>query len=92
VLDHQALEASLAALIERHEILRTTYLAGEHGPVQVVWRHLPWRIVRLSRGEGSADADVPRIAHAELTTPFDLEREPCARRFWRSVKTITPSS
>src|SRR3954465_13674560 len=35
-LDVDALRRALSDVVVRHEILRTTYAAGEHGPVQIV--------------------------------------------------------
>jgi Condensation domain len=35
-LDVEALRRALSDVVARHEILRTTYAAGEHGPVQII--------------------------------------------------------
>ncbi|MER7862376.1 amino acid adenylation domain-containing protein [Amycolatopsis japonica] len=41
-LDQRMLERALSSIVERHEILRTTFHDGPDGPVQVV--HAPWDV------------------------------------------------
>jgi amino acid adenylation domain-containing protein len=78
VLDVPVLQRSLDALVERHEILRTTFKLVNEEPVQVVGpaRAVPLRIVDLS---SVAAADRESQAHAmvkaEVQRPFDLSSD-----------------
>ncbi|HEX6037720.1 amino acid adenylation domain-containing protein, partial [Longimicrobium sp.] len=74
-LDASALERALTALVERHEVLRTTFgtVAGE--PVQVVAPAAPFTLpVEDLRGLSPADRDdaVRRMTDEEAGRPFDL--------------------
>lgn len=86
-LDVEALERALAALIARHEILRTVYRPGEDGePMQVVLQEWHFALRRvdlrpsLNQVEDAADA---RLRHDHLREllveearhPFDLTRD-----------------
>ncbi len=78
-LDAAVLERSLAELIRRHESLRTTFVAVDGAPRQIV--HPPWP-VRLplvdltGRPDDEARAELARVFSAELDTTFDLGRLP----------------
>ncbi|MEO3808403.1 condensation domain-containing protein [Sphaerisporangium sp. B11E5] len=87
-LDVAVFEASIRAIIARHETLRTHFPAGEGEPVQVVDDHDDdWRIKVTDltglRGPGNDDAAAERAARRlldeELTTPFDLATGPLIR-------------
>jgi len=70
VLDTEALQASLDALVRRHESLRTTFeLAADGTPVQRIHARLP---VQLAQGDPGAQ-------------PFDLARGPLWRVGVRQV-------
>jgi amino acid adenylation domain-containing protein len=81
-LDPACLERSLAALVRRHESLRTTFRAVEGEPVQVIATRLeiPVTVTDL-RGlpPEAREADALRIATEEACRPFDLERGPLLR-------------
>ncbi|HEY3873149.1 MAG TPA: amino acid adenylation domain-containing protein [Actinocrinis sp.] len=84
-LDPDALQAAITALVERHEILRTTFEFGPDGllvqvvhPAMAVPVHraeLPW--------EGAADAEPPdalrQAVAGHLGEPFDLAAGPLLR-------------
>jgi amino acid adenylation domain-containing protein len=81
-LDVAALEKSLAEVVRRHEILRTTYVTGEGGPVQIVNPAGPFPLP-LTDCSGLApeerEAEMRRLAAAEAARPFDLTRGPLLR-------------
>jgi amino acid adenylation domain-containing protein len=75
-LDVDALERALAALIERHESLRTVFTLVEGAPHQVIRAPRPFSL-RVIDHSGSPDA-VERaleIASERARAPFDLSRE-----------------
>ncbi|HEV2150508.1 MAG TPA: condensation domain-containing protein, partial [Longimicrobiaceae bacterium] len=81
-LDEEALERSLARIVERHEVLRTTFREVEGVPVQLV--HPPaGRVLRtVELGGLPAARSAPALAallEAEAARPFDLERGPLFR-------------
>ncbi|MDE1145043.1 MAG: condensation domain-containing protein [Azospirillaceae bacterium] len=66
-LDEDRLRAALAEIVNRHEVLRTTYPAGADGrPHQRIHRHLPppVRIVE--------SADPAQVARDAAAQPFDI--------------------
>ncbi|HEX9483459.1 MAG TPA: amino acid adenylation domain-containing protein, partial [Gemmatimonadaceae bacterium] len=77
-LDVDALRRAFDALIERHEILRTTYATHEDQAVQVVHppRAVPFEIVDLSsvapveRDDGAA-----KVVRDRSARPFDLSKD-----------------
>ncbi|MBI3418286.1 MAG: amino acid adenylation domain-containing protein [Verrucomicrobia bacterium] len=77
-LDRSALQRALAALIERHEILRTTYAAAGGVPLQSVttnqFANLPLHDLR-ALPELKRAAEAESILKHELAKPFDLTRE-----------------
>jgi amino acid adenylation domain-containing protein len=82
-LDAAALERSLAEVVRRHEVLRTTFrLSGDGRPVQVV-EPAEGTVLRLSSledaPEAEREAEVGRMAREEAARPFDLERGPLLR-------------
>ncbi|MEW9532619.1 amino acid adenylation domain-containing protein [Microbispora sp. NPDC049125] len=81
-LDHTALAASLADLVARHEILRTTYRTLDGEPVAVVQEPAPFDLptVDLSGLDRFARAEAVEEAHAgQESEPFDLAAGPIVR-------------
>ncbi len=81
-LDLDALRTALDGLVERHEVMRTTFEEADGHGVQVVAPQatVPLRVEDLS-GVAPADRDdaLDRLFAQELTTPFDLRGGPVAR-------------
>ena len=71
-LDEAALEASLSRLVDRHETLRTTVVASEDGPWQIVH---PKADTQIQRYEIDHPGDLAAHAAREAAMPFDLEHE-----------------
>ena len=67
-LDVEAMQRALDTVVERHEILRTTYREEEGAAVQVVQ---PFRSVTITRIDGTEDL-VQSLAAEEAGAPFDL--------------------
>ncbi|MET0396749.1 MAG: amino acid adenylation domain-containing protein, partial [Longimicrobiaceae bacterium] len=81
-LDHAALQASLDALVERHETLRTTFVEQDGGPVQVIDppAPLPLRVLDLrDMPAAEREPEAERLAEEEALRPFDLARGPLLR-------------
>ncbi|HEY0605582.1 MAG TPA: condensation domain-containing protein, partial [Herpetosiphonaceae bacterium] len=82
-LDVAALEQSLNAIVERHEVLRTTFATTPEGqPIQVIASQqvLPLPLIDLQElPEHERDAAVLRLANEESRQPFDLARGPLIR-------------
>ena len=72
-LDASALEAALADVIARHEVLRTVFETADGRPYQRVLelRELGWRLPVTEVAEGDLAATVAQIA----AEPFDLETD-----------------
>lgn len=71
-VDEHAIIAAVDRIVERHEILRTTYhLDADDIPVQRIWKslHIPRSFDNVP-GEKATD-----LAKAALQIPFDLETE-----------------
>ncbi len=81
-LDEAALERALAAVVQRHEVLRTTFSAADGEPRQLVSppRQQPLPRVDLSALPGPTGAMAARqLAASEAVRLFDLEAEPPMR-------------
>ena len=81
-LDVGLLEKSLNRIIERHEILRTTYYDVDGKPYQAVSQPSLVRfpmsdLTKMASSE--RNAEVARIASVEAATPFDIAGEHCLR-------------
>ncbi|WP_064746518.1 non-ribosomal peptide synthetase [Lysobacter antibioticus] len=74
-LDAQALRASLQALLDRHEVLRTVYRTHDGDPYQRILERiaLPWRDSSVAHvDEQGRQAAALRIAREEIGQSFDL--------------------
>ncbi len=75
-LDPRVLEATLARLVERHEVLRTRFVVTDGEVRQVIDAPVP---VALPLREVTDMAGVADIARAEAAQPFDLASGPLLR-------------
>ena len=81
-LDTTTLQKSLNAIVERHEVLRTSFQMREGQPVQVIAPALtiPLSEVDLQAlPEARQQAEVERLAAEEAQRPFDLTQGPLVR-------------
>ena len=77
LLNISALEDSLNEIIQRHEALRTTFLASENQPVQVISPNLNLTlpVVDLQElSERERETQVFQLVKNEVEQPFDLEQ------------------
>ena len=77
-----ALEAGLAAIVRRHEVLRTRYAEVDGQPWQEVLPPGPFPLPFVDLAglpEESRRAELKRIGWEEAHTPFDLTRAPMLR-------------
>ncbi|MGH7361989.1 MAG: condensation domain-containing protein, partial [Candidatus Methylomirabilales bacterium] len=82
VLDIGALRSSLAEVVGRHEVLRTTFPTVEGVAVQVIASagEVPLSVVDLQGlGEEAQTGELGRLAAEEAGRPFDLARGPLLR-------------
>jgi amino acid adenylation domain-containing protein/non-ribosomal peptide synthase protein (TIGR01720 family) len=81
-LDLPVLEQVITALVQRHEVLRTTFATVDGRPKQIIDEPSPWSIpvTDLSQlGTGSQEAEVEALALREAQAPFDLTTGPLLR-------------
>src|SRR5215216_5285939 len=81
-LDAQALERTIAEVVRRHEVLRTTFATRDGQPVQLVSPPGAFRLERLdltSLPEPERETEAQRLANEEERTPFDLSAGPLLR-------------
>jgi hypothetical protein len=81
-LDVDVLEQALQALVERHEILRTTYSAIDGKPMQMIHDSVSAhvRLVDLTGRPGEEqEAETAAVLKAESEHPFDLVQGPIFR-------------
>jgi amino acid adenylation domain-containing protein len=77
-LDVEALQKALDAIVERHEVLRTTYDLIDSSPVQIVHEHRPVhiRLVDISPlSETERTTEARRLVEEEIHRPFDLRKD-----------------
>jgi amino acid adenylation domain-containing protein len=77
-LNSQALEKALNDVVQRHEVLRTTYSADRGRPVQVIAQKVSVALpVQDLSGLSAADSEeeASRILRAQAEKPFDLEKD-----------------
>ncbi len=81
-LDVAALRAALAALVERHETLRTRFVAGTLESLQVIEARAPVALPVIDLGAlppAAAERLAERLEAWLAAAPFDLERLPLLR-------------
>jgi amino acid adenylation domain-containing protein/FkbM family methyltransferase len=81
-LNISALERTLREIIERHEVLRTSFPARQGEPVQVIAEQVEFELLvtDLSElGEAEREREARRLAEEEAQTPFDLAAGPLVR-------------
>jgi amino acid adenylation domain-containing protein len=88
-LDQVALERSLTEVMQRHETLRTSFVAADEGrPLQIIAPRLdvPLKIVDLrATAEAHRSAALEALLTQTMLRPFDLTQAP----LWRAVLTRT---
>ena len=81
-IDAEILERSLGAIVQRHEILRTTFSAAAGRPVGRIAQDtmLRLQVVNLeSLAVDRREAEARSLAREEVRRPFDLEQGPLLR-------------
>ncbi|HEU5373878.1 MAG TPA: amino acid adenylation domain-containing protein, partial [Ktedonobacteraceae bacterium] len=77
-----AFQRSIAEIVRRHEVLRTTFEMGTRFPVQHIAAPIPifLPVVDISELETEQrEGELMRLATEEANTPFDLRRGPLLR-------------
>ncbi|ACC81023.1 non-ribosomal peptide synthetase [Nostoc punctiforme] len=82
LLNISALEKAIAEIVQRHEVLRTSFSIVDESPIQVIHPHpqltmqvLDWR--QLTQADQLSKAQ--QLAAEELQKPFDLSNPPLLR-------------
>ncbi len=87
-LDVLILERTLAEIVRRHEVLRTSFPALAEGrPVQVISEASPLRLVKTDLSvfpPGEREERAEAIIEEQIQTPFDLAQGPLIR--WRLLR------
>ncbi|WP_394849425.1 amino acid adenylation domain-containing protein [Pendulispora brunnea] len=81
-LDADTLEESIQDIVDRHEILRTTFAVLDGHPSQIIATSLRIRVARIDLKDldpATREAEARRLAHEDARAPFDLERGPLLR-------------
>lgn len=81
-LDHGAVQSSIAAIVRRHEVLRTSYELGDGEVVQRVRSHVAVPVERIDLSDlapEERDREVQRRARAIAAHRFDLAAPPHLR-------------
>ena len=86
-LDLDALARALRAVVDRHEVLRTTFAATDEGPVQVVAPESSSELAVVDLTGVAARAEAKEICRAEAARPFSLADGPLLRA---SVLRLSP--
>ncbi len=81
-LDVYALQQSLNAIVDRHEVLRTCFVEQEGEPVQVISASMPFACTLTDLSalpQENMDSEIQRILDVEHSKPFDLKKVPLIR-------------
>ncbi len=82
-LNRSCLQQAFAALIERHEMLRTTFRTKNGKPLQVVHRSLSWKprsVDLCGLSQSQQEEERQRVLTQEAAQPFDFTQGP----LWRA--------
>lgn len=81
-LDLTAFQKAVNALVERHDILRTTFVLADSVPVQKIW-DTGWTMPDTQYIDLRTQQDIPKVVSAYLKQdawkPFDLQEGPLLR-------------
>jgi len=75
-LEARLLEASFNAIVQRHEVLRTTFAVRDGEPVQVI--HPECRI-KIALIDAEGELELQKLARQESVEPFDISQLPLFR-------------
>ncbi|HSN97076.1 MAG TPA: amino acid adenylation domain-containing protein, partial [Candidatus Nanopelagicales bacterium] len=81
-LDIEALRRVFEEIVRRHEALRTTFVAHEGSPLQIIHPPATWMlpVIDLSgRPEDARQEELERLLIEEVRRPFHLDRGPLLR-------------
>lgn len=81
-LQTEALQRALQEIVNRHEILRTTFVGNGEGPIQViaVRQILEVPVVQVSAADGlTLEGEIDRLVGQAIRQPFNLARGPVIR-------------
>jgi len=82
LLDAPALQQSFVAIIERHEVLRTSFIEQGGDSLQIISASIPFQCesIDLSRlTQENQNKESQRILDTEANKPFDLKQAPLIR-------------
>ncbi|MEM8908732.1 MAG: condensation domain-containing protein, partial [Bacteroidota bacterium] len=74
-LDQSALEQAFIALIDRHEVLRTSYVMDQEKPHQVIQSTDNWVLSYFDWSEKQGETAWEDLAEAAIQTPFNLAQD-----------------
>ncbi len=89
VLNVEALQQSINEIIRRHEILRSTFLAVDGKPLQVISPNLAIAMPVLDL-QGLEESEVQQIVTKEARQPFDLSNGPFATGYFTAAGSRVP--
>jgi amino acid adenylation domain-containing protein len=81
-LNSRALELSLAEILRRHEVLRTSFITVDGEPVQVIAPHSAFALHTIDLATtpvAERDAELQRLMKEEALKPFNLTESPLLR-------------
>ena len=78
-LDRAALAQSLAAISDRHEVLRTNFISVDGQPTQTIHSHTNWTLAIVDRQQLNASESIEQWIVNQANQPFDLASTPLIR-------------
>ena len=82
VLNVSALEKAIATIIQRHQVLRTSFAVVDESPIQLIYAHLQLKLQVLDWRQVSKEHQLSKarqLAIEELQQSFDLSKPPLLR-------------